>query len=159
MRRLCLHIRTAPCLSRHPSSKLRQLLWKSPSRVLWLLRTTTSVLKLKGWLRKVSRSSPPGTRNSGHMACSEEFGPVRLFKSLNFSGSCQGTIQTGMLIKAPLALSATVLWASGATCSKRFRAEAGFAKAGNAEFSLGRNPLAKHEIPGHMTCHEEFGPV
>ena len=46
----------------------------------------------------------------GHMACREEFGPVKPFKSLNFNSSCQVPIQTGVLIKTPLAFSATVLW-------------------------------------------------
>ena len=52
---------SAPSPSRHQSSKLCQLVWMM-SRLSSVVveETTTRVLNLKGWLRKVSPFSPPG---------------------------------------------------------------------------------------------------
>ena len=82
------------------------------------------------------------------------------YQSLNINRSLHFPFQTGVLFETLQAISATVRSATCNTFSSQDHAEAGFAKAGTAQFSHGQElSLAKHKIPGHMACREEFGPV
>lgn len=58
-----------------------------------------------------------------YITCREELGLVPLFKGLNITGSCHVPIQTGVLIKTLLTLSAAALWALAtfSPCSSSLR--------------------------------------
>ena len=73
----------------------------------------------------------------GLCTCREELG-LRRLSSLNINRSLHFPFQTGVLFETFQAISATVRSATCNTFSSQYHAEAGFAKAGTAQFSHGQ---------------------
>ena len=69
--------------------------------------------------------------------------------------------RTGVLMKTLQTLQANSATMQSAICNtfgSQDHAEAGFAKAGTAQFSHGQElSLAFHEVPGHMACQAVQG--
>jgi adenosylhomocysteinase len=88
----------------------------------------------------------------GLMNCRREFGPEKIFKGMNISGSLHMTIQTGVLIETLAEMGAAVRWCSCNIFSTQDHAAAAIAKAGTSVVFAWKGET----LPEYWWCTEQM---